>query len=185
LQGKRVALLEFDLRRPKISREFDLPKDQPGLSSILIGKAEPSQVIKPCLENDDEKLDLFPSGPIPPNPQELISDTENMKKIKDYLDSNYDVVIIDTPPFGMVADAQILGKWSDITLILTRFQQTMFEQINEINEWEARKIFHSMALVFNGVKNTGYFGNRYGNYYYKRKYGYNYYTSNKETSTKA
>jgi len=96
------------------------------------------------------------------------------------------LVIIDTPPFGIVADAQILGAWSDVTLIVTRFQQTVREQIMEINQWQERRIFKSMALVFNGVRNSGYFGNKYGYYYYKRKYGYNYYSSNtkeeKETS---
>ena len=53
--------------------------------------------------------------------------------MKEYLDANYDIVIVDTPPYGIVADAQILGKWADVTLIVTRFQQTVREQIQEIN----------------------------------------------------
>ena len=128
------------------------------------------------LKEANETLDFFPSGTIPPNPQELISGIY-MKKIKDYLDENYDVIIIDTPPFGIVADAQILGEWADVTLVLTRFQQTIGEQVQDINKWQDRRIFKSMAIVFNGVKNKGYFGNKYGNYYYKRKYGYSYYNS--------
>ena len=85
--------------------------------------------------------------------------------------------MIDTPPFGIVADAQILGEWADVTLIVTRFQQTIRDQIQEINEWHNRKLFRNMALVFNGVRDKGYFGSKYGNYYYKRKYGYGYYSS--------
>ncbi|MFN8246370.1 MAG: hypothetical protein U0T56_08335 [Ferruginibacter sp.] len=108
---------------------------------------------------------------------------EFIGKVKKYLDENYDVVIIDTPPFGIVADAQILGDWADVTLIFTRFQQTVREQIQEINEWYNRNLFKSMALVFNGVRDKGYFGSKYGNYYYRRKYGYGYYSS--ETGTDA
>jgi capsular exopolysaccharide synthesis family protein len=185
LQGKRVALLEFDLRRPKISKALGVTDVKQGLTSMLIGKATPKDICVPIIKQGKERLDLFPAGPIPPNPQELISG-EYLNQLKSYLDANYDLVIIDTPPFGIVADAQILGAWSDVTLIVTRFQQTVREQIMEINQWQERRIFKSMALVFNGVRNSGYFGNKYGYYYYKRKYGYNYYSSNtkeeKETS---
>lgn len=175
LQGKKVALLEFDLRRPKISKEFNVAADHLGLSNLLIGKCEPQDVIFHCIDEADEKLDLFVSGPIPPNPQELISG-EYMLKLKEYLDTHYDVVVIDTPPYGMVADAQILGKWADMTLVITRYQQTVFEQIQDINDWYDRKVFKNMALILNGVRNSGYFGNKYGYYYYRRKYGYGYYT---------
>ncbi len=175
LQGKKVALLEFDLRRPKMSKALEVPKDHPGLTSVLIGKSEPSSIVFSALKDANEKLDFFPAGAIPPNPQELISGIY-MKKIKDYLDENYEIVIIDTPPFGIVADAQILGEWADVTLVLTRFQQTIGEQVQDINKWHERGVFKSMAIVFNGVKNKGYFGNKYGNYYYKRKYGYSYYS---------
>ncbi len=177
LQGKKVALLEFDLRRPKISKALDISSEKAGLTSVLIGKVEPQDiVVRIAGDNLKDKLDVFPAGAIPPNPQELISG-EFIGKVKQYLDANYDVVVIDTPPFGIVADAQILGEWADVTLIVTRFQQTIRDQIQEINEWHNRKLFRNMALVFNGVRDKGYFGSKYGNYYYKRKYGYGYYSS--------
>ncbi|MEO7523980.1 MAG: polysaccharide biosynthesis tyrosine autokinase [Ferruginibacter sp.] len=182
MQGKKVALLEFDLRRPKITKALGVPSEKPGLTSVLIGKAEVKDIIFHVGKDSTEKLDFFPAGAIPPNPQELISG-QYINSIKQYLDQNYEVVIIDTPPFGIVADAQILGQWADVTLIVTRFQQTVKEQVAEINEWHERNIFKSMALVFNGVKNKGYFGNKYGYYYYKNKYGYNYY-SGEDSSTK-
>lgn len=180
LQGKKVALLEFDLRRPKISKALSIQNDTAGLSSVLIGKHEPQEIIFRVGDNPKERLDVFPAGAIPPNPQELISG-EFIGKIKSYLDQNYDVVVIDTPPFGIVADAQILGEWADVTLIVTRFQQTVRDQIQEINEWHDRNIFKSMALIFNGVRDRGYFGSKYGNYYYKRRYGYGYYSPEAET----
>lgn len=175
MQGKKVALLEFDLRRPKITKALNLPADKAGLTSVLIGKNELDDIIIPIGKDSSEKFDFFPAGAIPPNPQELISG-EYLGSIKQYLDQRYEVVIIDTPPFGIVADAQILGQWADVTLIVTRFQQTIKEQVSEINEWHDRNIFKSIALVFNGVKNKGYFGNKYGYYYYKNKYGYSYYS---------
>ncbi|MFT3909016.1 MAG: polysaccharide biosynthesis tyrosine autokinase [Ferruginibacter sp.] len=175
MQGKKVALLEFDLRRPKITKALGVPSEKPGLTSVLIGKTDVKDIIFHVGKDSSERLDFFPAGAIPPNPQELISG-QYINTIKQYLDQHYEVVIIDTPPFGIVADAQILGQWADVTLIVTRFQQTVKEQIAEINEWHDRNIFKSMALVFNGVKNKGYFGNKYGYYYYKNKYGYNYYS---------
>ncbi|MEO6669789.1 MAG: polysaccharide biosynthesis tyrosine autokinase [Ferruginibacter sp.] len=175
MQGKKVALLEFDLRRPKISKALGVSSEKPGLTSVLIGKADISDIVFSLEKNYNETLDFFPAGAIPPNPQELISG-EYIKGIKHHLDQNYEVVVIDTPPFGIVADAQILGQWADVTLVVTRFQQTVKEQVAEINEWNERNIFKSMALVFNGVKNKGYFGNKYGYYYYKNKYGYSYYS---------
>lgn len=184
MQGKKVALLEFDLRRPKITKALSVPADKIGLTSVLIGKTALTDIIFPIGKEVNEKFDFFPAGAIPPNPQELIS-SEYAAKIKKYLDEHYEVVIIDTPPFGIVADAQILGQWADVTLLVTRFQQTVKEQVSEINEWQQRNIFKSMALVFNGVKNKGYFGNKYGYYYYKNKYGYSYYSGeekNKKSS---
>ncbi len=175
LQGKKVALLEFDLRRPKISSAVGVTRDKPGLSSVLIGKSAIEDIIVPIEGQQQGRLDFFPAGAIPPNPQELLSGTY-INNIKAHLDSNYEIVVVDTPPYGIVADAQILGEWADVTLIVTRFKQTIKDQVAEINEWEGRKVFKRMAIVFNGVKNKGYFGSKYGNYYYKRKYGYTYYS---------
>ena len=176
LQGKKVALLEFDLRRPKLTKALGLEANSAGLTGLLIGNSTPADILLPIINDEKEHLDLFPSGAIPPNPQELLS-SKYMLTLKKYLDENYDIIVIDTPPFGIVADAQILGAWADLTLIVTRFNQTVKEQIQEINEWHSRGVFKSEGIIFNGVKNTGYFGYKYGYYYYKRKYGYGYYSN--------
>jgi Mrp family chromosome partitioning ATPase len=84
LQGKRVALLEFDLRRPKITKALGVPSDKPGLTNVLIGKSHITEIIFPVAKNKEEKLDFFPAGAIPPNPQELISGGY-VDGIKEYL----------------------------------------------------------------------------------------------------
>ena len=176
LQGKKVALLEFDLRRPKISKALGIAENKIGITTMLTGRKTVDEIRVKVIDEEKETLDLFPSGSVPPNPQELIS-TKYMLDFKKYLDENYDIVILDSPPYGIVADAQILGKWADLTLIVTRFNQTIKEQVLEINEWRESGIFKNVSILFNGVKNSGYFGYKYGYYYYKRKYGYGYYSS--------
>lgn len=174
LQNKKVALLEFDLRRPKITSLLNLQKSN-GLTNYLLGDLKLESVFQQPF-TDDNNFFFFPAGPIPPNPQELLSDTK-INELREYLNNNFDVIIIDTPPFGIVADAQILSKIADTTLIVTRFAYTLKEQIVEIENWSKNKIFPSMAIIFNGIKNSGYYGNKYGYYYYKRKCGYDYYSS--------
>jgi capsular exopolysaccharide synthesis family protein len=172
LQGKRVALVEFDLRRPKLSKRFN-QKGKTGISTVLIGKDEPKDIAVRVYE--DGIVDLFPTGPIPPNPSELMSN-ERMKLLKDYLDANYDVIVMDTPPNGIVADAQLINSWVNVVLVITRFQMTLREQVREIEDWNYSGLFKPMAVVFNGVRVKGYYGYKYGYYYTKRRYGTGYYT---------
>lgn len=172
LQGKKVALLEFDLRRPKLRARMGVEKRGPGISTVLIGRDKPEDVYIKIY--DDDTLHLFPSGPVPPNPSELMA-AEQMDTFKKYLDEHYDVVVIDTPPYGIVADAQLMQSWANIAVIVTRFRMTIREQVHEIEEWNRTKLFKNMALVFNGIRTKGYYGYKYGYYYTKRKYGSPYY----------
>ena len=174
LLGKKVALLEFDLRKPKLRERFGLPSGK-GIVNVLLGELEPGAIIQPVMEG--YHLDLMISGPIPPNPSELIA-MQRMDTLKKYLDENYDVVIIDTPPFGLVTDAQLLDNWADISLVVVRFMSTFRDQVAEIEEARQNKAFSNMAVIFNGIKTVGYYGYRYGYYGQKRKYGYGYYAKN-------
>lgn len=174
LLGKKVALMEFDLRKPKLRQRFGIPSRK-GIVNVLMGELEPSAIAEPVMEG--YHFDLMPSGPIPPNPSELIG-MPRMEKLKKYLDENYDVVIIDTPPFGLVTDAQLLNNWTDISLVVVRYMNTLREQVAEIDEARQKKTFKNMALIFNGIKTHGYYGYRYGYYGQKRKYGYGYYAKN-------
>jgi len=176
MQGKRVALVELDLRRPKLSKRFNIKNDN-GISSVFIGKATPQQIAVPLFEN--EVVDLFPSGPVPPNPSELISSAA-AEKFRKYLSENYDVIVIDTPPYGIVSDAQLISSWANVTLVITRFNMTLIDQVHEINNWKMNRIFSNVAIVFNAIQIKGYYGYKYGHYYYRRQKGYNYYAPREE-----
>lgn len=174
--GKRVALIEMDLRRPKLSKRFNV-NNKKGISLVLNGELKPEEIVVSLLDN--EVLHLFPSGTIPPNPSELLS-SEYANIFKEYLAANYDVIIIDTPPYGIVADAQLLAHWANATLIITRFNMTIVDQANEIQHWHDQKIFPHMAVVFNAIQMKGYYGYQYGYYYYRKRKGYNYYVPSTE-----
>ena len=173
LLGKKVALLEFDLRKPKLRERFGLLQGK-GIVNVLLGEVKPASIAQSVM--DGYHLDLFISGPIPPNPSELIA-MQGMENLKQFFDDNYDVAVIDTPPFGLVTDAQILSNWSDITLFVVRFMNTFRGQVSEIEEARENKLFKNMAIIFNGIKTVGYYGYRYGYYGQKRKYGYGYYSN--------
>lgn len=177
LQEKKVALLEFDLRRPKLAERFGI-KAKDGLTHFLIGRSSVDQL--PIAVTEDGYLHLFASGPIPPNPSELLV-KEKMDELFDYLEKNYDVIVIDTPPYGIVADAQLMKDRVDVTLIVTRFRYTIREQIHEIEDWCRTSIFPNTALLFNGIRSKGYYGYKYGYYASKRKYGYTYYHPSKKS----
>lgn len=172
LQNKKVALLEFDLRKPKLSKELGV-ENKVGLSNFLIKQASMEDILKKPIKEYDS-FHFYPSGPIPPNPQELLSN-DNLENLQKYLQENYEIVIVDTPPFGIVADAQLLAKIANLTIVITRFNYTYKEQIIEIDKWNKSNLFPSLNLILNGIKNNGYYGYRYGYYYYKQKYGYDYY----------
>jgi Mrp family chromosome partitioning ATPase len=99
-----------------------------------------------------------------------------MNEFKQYLDTNYDVIIMDTPPNGIVSDAQLLQNWANMSLIITRFRQTLREQVKDIEDWYNAGQFKPMGILLNGVTVKGYYGYKYSYYYTKRKYGYKYYS---------
>ncbi len=176
LLGHKVALLEFDLRKPKLRERFGLAPSGKGIVNVLLGEIQPEAIVQPVMQG--YHLDLMISGPIPPNPSELIA-MPQMENLKQYLDTNYNVVIIDTPPFGLVTDAQLLDSWADISLVVVRFMNTFREQVAEIEEARQSKLFKNMAVIFNGIKSSGYYGYHYGYYGKKRRQGYGYYTTNR------
>lgn len=175
LSGKKTALLEFDLRKPRLSENFGIKKGK-GIVNVLMGEEDPWNIREKVMP--DHLLFLYSSGPVPPNPSELM-EMEGMRKLKKYLDENYDVVIIDSAPYALVTDAHLLESWSDVSLFVVRFNQTEMEQIHELEEAKQKRLFKNMAIVFNGISTSGYYGYRGGYYHTKRKYGRAYTTSDK------
>lgn len=164
LMGKKVVILELDLRKPKLSDAFNVSRAK-GISNYFIGDMEAEEIIK---NTEIANLFIIPSGPIPPNPSELIMNGK-MQGLLDYLESHFDYVIIDTAPVNPVTDAFILSPMCDATLFVIRHGYTPKIYLQKLDEQNRIRELKNMAIVFNGVKNRGY-----GNYGYGYGYGYGY-----------
>ncbi|HEX9958410.1 MAG TPA: polysaccharide biosynthesis tyrosine autokinase, partial [Fibrella sp.] len=116
IADKRVVLLELDMRKPKMHRYLK-DDSKVGLSSYLAGQATLDEIIKPVA--DYPNLFFIPCGILPPNPSELIGG-EKMRYLFENLHEHFDVIIVDTPPVGLVTDASILAKYGTMTLYIVR-----------------------------------------------------------------
>jgi capsular exopolysaccharide synthesis family protein len=165
MPGKRVALLEFDIRQPVIANNLNLDATK-GLTNYLLGEVKSISEIFHISE-DVPGLHIYPSGPIPPNPGDLLL-TANLVKLFEALKAEYDFIIIDSPPAGLVSDSFVLGEFSDMVLYVIRSQKTIKKQIDFINEVAGNKSLSNMALILNDIKNNdNYGGYGYGsNSYY-------------------
>jgi capsular exopolysaccharide synthesis family protein len=181
ITGARVVLLEFDLRKPKISKELGIARE-PGLSNYLISMAAEKDVIKahPSIEN----FSIIPSGQIPPNPAELIS-SPRLSELMTYLKQHFDYIIIDSPPVGAVTDAKILAGVADVTLYLVRYDYTHSNLLQVINDVHQKNILPNLNIIFNGIIPKKILGYSYGKgYEYGYNYGYGYgYVENKGGKT--
>jgi capsular exopolysaccharide synthesis family protein len=164
LMDKKVVLIELDLRKPKLSGQFNISR-QEGLSSYLIGKTKMEEAIK---GTSIQNLFLIPSGPIPPNPSELISN-RRLSELLDYLDTRFDYILIDTAPVIPVTDAFILSPLCDVTLYVVRDAYTPKIFLRKLEEKLKTKSLKNPAIVFNGIKGKGF-----GKYGYGYDYGYGY-----------
>jgi tyrosine-protein kinase Etk/Wzc len=166
LSGKKVLLMEMDLRKPKISEKLGLD-NRTGFSTWSIGKTPLSELIQPSGIN--ENCWIISSGPIPPNPAELLL-TDATKELFQTLRSRFDYIVVDAPPVGLVTDAQLLASFADATLYLVRQGYTFKQQLQISKELF---IFHKMPkmnIIVNDVKAGKGYGYSYG---YGYGYGYN------------
>lgn len=167
LTGKKTIVLEFDIRKPKILSHLQMSK-KPGLTNYLLGKVSVEQLPIPVPEQ--ENLFVLACGPVPPNPAEMLLDSR-LSDLFDYLRQNFDVVIIDTAPVGMVSDAMTLSKFANATLYIVRQGHTYKRQIGLIDEFHRQGKLPKISLVLNDVKlraGYGYYG--YGRYGYGKGY---------------
>lgn len=169
LAGKKTIVLEFDIRKPKVLSGLGISKG-PGITNFLVGKGELVNMIKSVPEH--ENLFVLGCGPVPPNPSELLLDSR-LDEMFAWLKENFDVVIIDTAPVGMVSDAMTLGKFADCTLYLVRQGHTFKKQVALIDEFYKDQKLPKVSIIINDVKlkpGYGYYG--YGRYGYGYGYGY-------------
>jgi capsular exopolysaccharide synthesis family protein len=178
LSGKRVALLEFDLRRPRIMRNLGFEKPTKGIANILLGTASIDEVKYPM--PGFENMHIFPSGIVAPNPGELVL-SENNRLFFEEMKKRYDYIIIDSAPVGLVSDTFSLAPFVDTSLFVLRHRFTFKRQIDFVDEvYEQRKL-PRIWLVVNDLKmgaRFGYYGYGYGKGY-GYGYGYGYYGGNR------
>jgi tyrosine-protein kinase Etk/Wzc len=170
--GKKTVILELDLRKPKISKALSLQRDI-GLTNYILGNARKEDLPQPNAEVPN--LYIIGAGPIPPNPSEMIMDAK-MDELFTYLRANFDIIIIDSAPVGLVSDSKILAKYADATLYVVRQRYTVKKQLSFINDLYEGKVLPNMGIIVNDVKIGGsnsYYGYGYG-YGYGYSYNYNY-----------
>ncbi len=172
LAGKKTVMLEFDIRKPKLFSGMKL-NSKVGITNFLVGKATMEEL--PVKIPGYENLYAISCGPVPPNPSELLLDTR-VEEMFVWLRKNFDVVILDTAPVGMVSDAMTLGKFADTTLYVVRQGHTYKKQISLIDEFYTEGRLPRISIIINDVKlkpGYGYYG--YGRYGYGYGYGGGYY----------
>lgn len=172
--GKKVLLMELDLRKPKISKMLKMSNDQ-GFSNFAISNSPPNNYIKPVA--DTPNLFVFNSGPIPPNPAELLM-TDKVRNSFADIKKMFDIIILDTAPIGAVADAQILSEYADVCLFVVRQNVSMKLSMDVLNESVEEERLPSTYVLVNDVKEGGTY--RYG---YGSKYGYGYSYGSSERKT--
>ena len=169
LAGKKTIILEFDIRKPKILSQLNMSK-KPGLTNYLLRKVNIEDL--PVQVEGYENLYVLPCGPVPPNPAELLLDPK-LNDLFVFLRQNFDMVIMDTAPVGMVSDAMTLSKFADTTLYIVRQGHTYKKQIGLIDEFYREGKLPKISIVMNDIKvraGYGYYG--YGRYGYGHGYGY-------------
>ncbi|MBQ1546481.1 MAG: CpsD/CapB family tyrosine-protein kinase [Clostridia bacterium] len=165
--GKRVCLVDCDLRRPSVHR---LQRGSSGLTNVLKGENTLEEAI---FKHDESSLDILLGGTIPPNPTELLASAK-MQKIIERLKEMYDYVIYDTPPCLGISDVSVLGKYMDGAVLAIRHDSTdkrIVERAKGNIENAGVKILGAILMEYRAdsdVSNSYYYkyGYKYGGYYY-------------------
>ena len=164
--GKKTIMIDFDLRKSKIEKNLGLEKVGVGLSNFLSHNCELNDII---IKDDRINFDLIVSGPEPPNPSELVSSSISGEMLAS-LKKDYDIIIIDSPPLGIVSDALLIYPHCDITLLVVRYNYTTTEVFETLMaDLETREI-KKVNIVLNDVSISR---SRYS-YGYGYGYGYGY-----------
>jgi len=159
LSGKKTVLVGLDLRKPKLHSSFDY-ENKVGLTSYLIGQKSFDEVVR---KTEYDNLHIVLSGPIPPNPAELIL-TNKFKTFIATLKEQFDIVILDTPPVGVVSETLDIMGMSDVGLFVTRQNQTNLKALEASKEILGKTGFKSLYVVYNDSEDVkagyayGYYG---------------------------
>jgi tyrosine-protein kinase Etk/Wzc len=171
--GKKVVLIDGDLRRPVVHSIFGLEKDD-GLTNYLMNDISFAKMIKKSIM---ENLSIIPSGILPPNPSELLS-SSRMEELIERLKESFDIILFDTPPIIAVTDAAILSTKVDGTILVVSAGQTNFDAVVRAKSLLDNVNAYILGALLNGVE----VGGMYGTYYYY--YYHNYYSKPGKKSRK-
>ena len=168
LAGKKTLLVGFDMRKPGLNNILGFKKDDLGISNYLAGKVELDEITKTI---DQDNLYIIGSGIIPPNPAELIG-SERMKEFIKEIKKRYDIIVLDTPPMGIVSDPYLIARHADSIVFLVRQNYTIKEVLAHTLRNVEEEGITNVGLLLNDItaKKSGY-GYRY-NYGYGYGYGY-------------
>jgi len=157
--GKKVLLMDLDLRKPRLYKEIK-KSNKAGMTHYLVGDMDFKDFIQPVSDN----LDFFAAGTVPPNPSELLL-SEKFENLMEELMKMYDYILFDTAPIGSVIDANMLLRYSDIVLLVVRADVAEKSYLEHFNKLRKEKNIQSSGIILNHVKT--HTGNDYG-------YGYGY-----------
>lgn len=167
VKGRKIIVLDLDMRRASLSQYVKSPNV--GIADYLNGQVSDwHQIVARVKEHDN--LDVIPVGTIPPNPSELLANPRLIQLIN-ALRSEYDLVLIDTPPVEMVADTSIISQWVDMTVFVVRAELMERDMLPGVEQYYQDKKFNNMSILLNGTSASG---NRYGYHRYGYHYGYGY-----------
>lgn len=147
-QGKKVILIDADMRKPTIFRTFNISNEK-GLSNLISSRNTELEDVVQFIESAD--LDVIPSGPIPPNPSELLNSRRMNEIIKD-LENKYDLVLFDMPPVVSVTDAQIMATKTDGVVFVVRRAIAHRDDVKHAKELLEMVQAKILGVVFNGAE---------------------------------
>ena len=179
LLGKKVVIVGLDIRKPGLNKVFNLSSKEIGITQYL---ANPEMDLMSLVQSSDVNRNLYilPGGTVPPNPTELLA-RDGLDKAIEILKKNFDYVILDTAPIGMVTDTLLIGRVADLSVYVCRADYTHKAEYTLINELYHEKKLPNLCTIINGVdlkkrKYGYYYGyGKYGKHYgYGKRYGYGY-----------
>jgi capsular exopolysaccharide synthesis family protein len=165
LASRKTLILEFDIRKPKIAANLGLGTHK-GLTSFLIGHGELPNLVKKVDGLDN--LYIMPCGLIPPNPAELML-LPAMEELFAWAKLNFDLIVIDSAPVGVVSDSITLGKFADATIFVVRQGYTVKKSLEYIQVLKQEKKLPNLSIVLNDVKDSSGYGYGYGYGYGHKK----------------
>ncbi len=168
LLGKKTLLMGLDLRRPRIHETLGVSNNF-GISTYLLGNTNLEDII---IKTAQDHLYFIPTGPVPPNPAELL-ESQKMKQLINILKEQFEIIIIDTPPVALVTDALLISRFSDTNIFVIRQNYSKKNVINFLNILKESYTHTKLTLLVNDVKINSYYGKGYS-YYSSYGYGYGY-----------